>query len=67
VHVWCIDDEAVDAKLIGCLAIMLKTLKASPVAIREAILAVDDVRLSAEDLIMISKQLPTAEEVRTIV
>ncbi|CCO31883.1 Formin-like protein 6 AltName: Full=OsFH6 [Rhizoctonia solani AG-1 IB] len=48
------------------VAIMLKTLKASPVAIREAILAVDDVRLSAEDLIMISKQLPTAEEASRI-
>jgi hypothetical protein len=42
---------------------MIKTLKLSPAAIREAILSVDDARLSAEDLVSISKQLPTAEEV----
>ncbi|CAE6362187.1 unnamed protein product, partial [Rhizoctonia solani] len=48
------------------VAIMLKTLKLSPVAIREAILAVDDTRLSAEDLVAISKQLPTVEEANRI-
>lgn len=42
---------------------MLKTLKLSPVAIRDAILAVDDARLSTEELVAISKQLPTTEEV----
>jgi hypothetical protein len=42
---------------------MLKTLKLSPVAIRDAILAIDDARLSTEDLVVISKQLPTPEEV----
>ncbi|KAF8743337.1 Diaphanous GTPase-binding Domain, partial [Rhizoctonia solani] len=48
------------------VAIMLKTLKLSPTAIREAILTVDDERLSAEDLVMISKQLPTTEEANRI-
>lgn len=48
------------------VAIMLKTLKLSPVAICEAILAVDDTRLSAEDLVAISKQLPTVEEANRI-
>lgn len=42
---------------------MLKTLKLTPAAIRDAILSVDDARLSVEDLTAISKQLPTAEEV----
>lgn len=48
------------------VAIMLKTLKLSPVAIRDAILAVDDSRLTAEDLVTISKQLPTVEEANRI-
>lgn len=45
------------------VAIMLKTLKLTPAAIRDAILSIDDACLSAEELIAISKQLPTTEEV----
>ncbi|ELU45562.1 RhoA GTPase effector DIA/Diaphanous [Rhizoctonia solani AG-1 IA] len=54
------------ANNVGKGPIMLKTLKLSPTAIREAILTVDDERLSAEDLVMISKQLPTTEEANRI-
>lgn len=42
---------------------MLKRIKLDVEAIREAILSVDDTKLSVDDLQFISKQLPTSEEI----
>jgi hypothetical protein len=43
---------------------MLSRIKLSYPEIRKALLDIDDQRLSTDDLIAISKQLPTSEEVR---
>jgi len=50
--------------LCFALAIMLSRIKLSYPEIRKALLDIDDQRLSIDDLIAISKQLPTSEEVR---
>lgn len=47
-----------------CSAIMLSRIKLGYPEIRKALLDIDDRGLSIDDLIAISKQLPTSEEVR---
>lgn len=45
-------------------AIMLARIKLDLPAIRQAILEIDDVKLSTDELKSLCKQLPTSEEVR---
>jgi hypothetical protein len=44
---------------------MLSRIKLGYPEIRRALLDIDDQKLSVDDLLAISKQLPTSEEVRT--
>lgn len=48
------------------VAIMLSRFKIGYSAIRQALLDLDDSILSIDDLKAISKQLPTTDEVRTL-